>query len=73
MSSREKFVRLAEQRVNKCIKMLDLIGNLSNRTNYSYSEEDVVKIIKSLQNKIKQVESRFEYSVKNTDKNNFKL
>ena len=73
MSSRENFIRLAEQRVNKCIKILDLIGNLSNRTNYTYSEEDVVKIIKSLQNKIKQVESRFEYSVKNTDKNSFKL
>jgi hypothetical protein len=71
--SREKFVSLAEQRVNKCIKMMDLIGNLSNRSNYSYSEDDVSKIIKVLQNKLKQVEARFNNSINNKGKNEFRL
>ena len=38
---REKFVKLAEARVSKALKELQLIGNLSNRSAYEYSEEDV--------------------------------
>ena len=30
-------MRLAEKRVNKVAKQLLLIGNLSNKTNYAYS------------------------------------
>ena len=40
---RAKFVELAEKRVTRAIKDLRLISNLSNRSNYSYSEEDVQK------------------------------
>lgn len=60
MKNRDKFVDLAQKRVNKAIKMLDLIGNLSNRSNYSYTDEDVKKIIKVLTVKVKEVESRFD-------------
>ena len=49
MERREKFIGLAEKRVRKAIKDLRLIGNLSNPTNYSYSEEDVRKILSALQ------------------------
>lgn len=73
MKSREKFVQLAEQRTNKALKMIDLIGNLSNKTNYSYSDDDIKKIIKALQFKIKEVESRFELSEKNAKGKEFKL
>ena len=44
MSKREKFVRLATGRVNKAIKEIQLIGNLSNRTYYEYSNADIEKI-----------------------------
>lgn len=37
----ENFKRLAENRTNKIIDMLHLLGNLSNTSNYSYSEEQV--------------------------------
>jgi len=57
---REKFVSLAERRVTKAIKSLRLIGNLSNKTNYSYAEEDVRKIINALDNEIKSLKRRFE-------------
>ena len=40
---RENFVRLAEGRVNRALKDIRLIGNLSNRSAYSYSDEDVKK------------------------------
>ena len=59
-SSRENFVRLAESRVNNAIKTLRLIGNLSNRSNYSYSDADVEKIFRTLERELKNARSRFE-------------
>ncbi|BBT18432.1 hypothetical protein WP8S17C03_44810 [Metapseudomonas otitidis] len=56
---REKFVRLAEQRVNRAIKDISLIGNLSNRSAYSFTEDDVKKIFKALQKELDQAKSRF--------------
>ena len=57
--NREKFVTLAEKRVTRAIKDLRLIGNLSNRSNYSYKEEDVTKIINTLNKEIKMLKKRF--------------
>lgn len=57
--SREKFVNLAEKRVTKTIKNLRLIGNLSNRTNYSYTEKDVKKIISTLDSEIRNLKQKF--------------
>lgn len=58
--NREKFVSLAEKRTVKAIKSLRLIGNLSNKSNYSYDENDVKKIINALENEIKVLKLRFE-------------
>src|SRR5579883_1860735 len=57
--SRDNFVRLAEARTTRVLKDLDLLGNLSNRSNYSYSEEDVKKVFRAIQRKIKDTEARF--------------
>lgn len=38
--SRDNFVRLAEVRTNKALKDLDLLADLSNRSNYLYEEEE---------------------------------
>lgn len=57
--SREKFVNLAEKRVTKAIKDLRLIGNLSNKSNYSYDEKDVKKIIGALESEIKNLRQKF--------------
>ena len=46
---RAKFVQLANQRVNKAIDQLRLVGNLSNKAAYEYSEDDAKKIVKALQ------------------------
>ena len=34
-----KFVELATSRVNRSLKELALVGNLANRSNYQYSDE----------------------------------
>ncbi len=57
---REKFVQLAEARVTRAIKDIKLIGNLSNRTNYVYTEDDVKKIITALKKAVDEAKSRFE-------------
>ena len=37
---RAKFVELANKRVTKCIRDLKLVGNLSNRSAYEFTDED---------------------------------
>lgn len=58
-SDRDKFVRLANKRVNNAIKAIELIGNLSNRSNYDYTAEDVEKILGALNREIKICRERF--------------
>ena len=70
--SREKFVELAEKRVNKTVKDLRLIGNLANKTNYDYGNTEVKKIISCLRQELKMLEKKFEDSSTETDRE-FKL
>ena len=39
-ADRKKFVELAEKRVTRALKDIKLIGNLSNKSNYSYTKSD---------------------------------
>jgi hypothetical protein len=57
---RSNFVRLAESRVNKALKSIRTIGNLSNKSNYEYSEDDIRKIMAALNKEIAEVRSRFK-------------
>ncbi len=59
---RAKFIRLANNRVNKAIKVIHLIGNLSSRSNYDYTDEDVRKIFDALKLEIQRCEERFHAS-----------
>lgn len=70
---RAKFVRLATKRVNNAIKAINLIGNLSNRSNYDYTEEDVTKIFKALQGEINACKKRFYMASKSGGKEIFSL
>lgn len=70
---RATFVRLAEARTNKIIKGLDLLGNLSNKSNYSYTDEDVKKIFKALNEKSAQVSMKFKVSTRSKGEDEFKL
>lgn len=58
-SKREKFVKLAEQRVNRALREIRLIGNLSNRAAYASTEEDVKKIFRALQKEMDAAKARF--------------
>lgn len=58
-TKRERFIRLAENRTNKLINMMRLLGNLSNRNNYEYSDEDVKKIFNTLERELKVAKDKF--------------
>lgn len=62
ITNREKFVVLAEKRTSKALQAISIIGNLSNKSNYSYTEEDVRKIKKVLINQVNETISRFSSS-----------
>jgi hypothetical protein len=64
---RKKFEDIAVRRVNRVIKEIRLIGNLSNRSSYEYSDEDVRKIVKALQRELEAVKARFEGPGKGAD------
>ncbi|MBW7924735.1 MAG: hypothetical protein H3C59_08325 [Burkholderiaceae bacterium] len=64
---RQKFVEIATRRVNGVIREIRLIGNLSNRSAYEYSEEDVRKIAKALQRELDAMRARFEGPGKGVD------
>lgn len=58
---RANFIRLAEARVNKAIKSIQVIGNLSNKANYEYSEADVKLITQALQRELSNLKHRFQH------------
>lgn len=56
----ERFVSLAEKRVNSAIKALRQVGNLANRKNYSYKDEHARKIVKALKDEMRKIEFAFK-------------
>ena len=72
INDRDNFVKLAQNRVNKALKDIELIGNLSNKSNYSYTEDDVRKIYSVLKNALEEMKARFEIKAAK-EKEAFKL
>lgn len=68
----ERFIDLANKRVNKAIKDIQLIGNLSNRQNYEYTDEQARKILRALQSEIDLLKQEF-LSKEHSAKSDFKL
>lgn len=62
-TSEAKFSRLATKRVNKALKDIGLIGNLSG-SGYKYTDEQVAKIDSLLRDKVKATMARFDKTAK---------
>ena len=61
----ERFKRLAEQRVNVILDKLRLLGQLSNKGNYEYTDAQVDAIFKAIQRDINATKSKFLEAAKN--------
>ena len=71
-NKREKFVEIAERRVNRALRDLHLVGNLGNKNNYAYSGDDVRKIFAALEAELRAVRKRFDDS-NSAEETQFKL
>ena len=58
-SKGDKFVRLAEPRVEKALTAIRRVGNLGARSLYEYQDEDVEAIVGTLSQALADMESRF--------------
>lgn len=67
---RERFVRIAEKRTNKILEQIRLLGNCSNKHNYSYTDEDIKKIFSVIDNELKEAKIKF---TSQANKEKFKL
>ena len=54
-----KFIELSEKRIPKAIKSIKLIGNLSNRSSYAYTEDQVKTLILDLKRALKKLNKKF--------------
>jgi len=72
-NARDKFVTLAEARTTKAIRMIRLIGNLSNKSNYTYAEKDVTAIFRRLNLELRNTKERFSHSSKRDNEIHFSL
>lgn len=65
---RAKFIQLANQRVNRAIEQLRLVGNLANKAAYEYTEDDARKIVKALQKACDATKAKLQGSPDGSDK-----
>jgi hypothetical protein len=58
-SKQERFKRLAKLRGDRVLRDIQLLGNLSNKNNYSYTDQDVRKLFTALEEELRISKSRF--------------
>jgi hypothetical protein len=58
-SRNNRFKRLAKQRGERLLKDLQLLGNLSNRNNYEYSENEIRKLFGAIEEELRANKARF--------------
>lgn len=57
---RERFKRLATYRTNLVLEKLRILGNLSNKTNYDYTDEEITKIFNAIESHLRVTKNLFQ-------------
>jgi DNA-binding transcriptional regulator GbsR (MarR family) len=55
-----KFKRVATKRVNDILKKFDLLENCANKSHYNYTNDEVNKIFKTLEKRLKEVKASYK-------------
>lgn len=55
----QKFRRLAKTRGDNLLRDIHILGNLSNRNNYEYSEHEVRAIFSAIEDELKVAKQKF--------------
>ena len=70
---RNRFVKVAGNRVQTILDKVKLLGNCSSRNNYAYNEEDVRKMFEAIRKELKVAEQRFHSELEHSRKTKFKF
>jgi hypothetical protein len=65
----ERFKRVATRRTNGILRRIRILGNCSNKSSYSYTEDDIKKIFCAIEAEIRAAKAKFA----NIEKRNFQL
>ena len=63
---RQNFQRLAEARITKILKSISVLGNLSNRSSYEYSDEQVEEMFSAIEKVLAEIRRKFTSKKKET-------
>ena len=70
---RERFKKVASNRVQKILDYMNLLGNCSNKNNYEYSEKDVDLMFKEIYRTLKETKILFDKELNKSNKGGFKF
>ena len=59
-----KFKRIATKRTLDIIEKIRILGNTSNKSSYSYTEEEVSKIFRTIETELKEQKAKFKITRK---------
>jgi len=66
---KKRFKRVASRRTNNILRQIRILGNCSNKSSYSYTEEETKKIFSAIEGELRSVKAMFA----NRKKRNFRL
>lgn len=55
----ERFKRLATKRANDVLERIRILGNLSNKSAYEYTDEEIKRIFSSIDEQLRASKARF--------------
>lgn len=70
---RERFEKVASNRVQKIIDYLNLLGNCANKNNYEYSKKDVELMFKEVNKTLKETRILYDKELNKNSKDGFKF
>jgi hypothetical protein len=68
---RERFKRIATKRMQNVLKEMNRLANCSNTNTYEYTDRDVQKMIKTLNEKVHEMRISYRKGMKNDDEFKF--
>ena len=72
-TKRERFERVAGNRVQKVIDFLTLLQNCANRNNYEYTEDDVEHMFSEIQKTLRDTRAKYQAELSKSNKTGFQF
>ena len=61
---RERFLALAESRTQRVLEDIRLLGNLANKANYEYTDDEVRQIFRAVEKELESLKAKFSMSAR---------